>query len=200
MKKKRKFNIAIVGLGNIGLNLYRYLINNKKSIVQKNNVNFEVKYVSAKNIKKKRKFKIPKNKWLKNYIHASKLKDIDLIVELIGGSEGPAKKLVFNAIKNKKHVVTANKSLISKYGNKLAIIAEKNKVNVEFEAAVAGGIPIIRTLKEGLIANKNKKVYGILNGTSNYILSNLDKTNMNFEKVLGNAKELGYAESNPKSD
>ena len=200
MTKKRKFNIAIVGLGNIGLNLYRYLINNKKSIVQKNNVNFEVKYVSAKNIKKKRKFKIPKNKWLKNYIYASKLKDIDLIVELIGGSEGPAKKLVFNAIKNKKHVVTANKSLISKYGNKLAIIAEKNKVNIEFEAAVAGGIPIIRTLKEGLIANKNKKVYGILNGTSNYILSNLDKTNMNFEKVLGNAKELGYAESNPKSD
>ena len=200
MKKKRKFNIAIVGLGNIGLNLYRYLINNKKSIVQKNNVNFEVKYVSAKNIKKKRKFKIPKNKWLKNYIYASKLKDIDLIVELIGGSEGPAKKLVFNAIKNKKHVVTANKSLISKYGNKLAIIAEKNKVNMEFEAAVAGGIPIIRTLKEGLIANKNKKVYGILNGTSNYILSNLDKANMNFEKVLRNAKELGYAESNPKSD
>ena len=200
MIKKRKFNIAIVGLGNIGLNLYRYLINNKKSIVQKNNVNFDVKYVSAKNIKKKRKFKIPKNKWLKNYIYASKLKDIDLIVELIGGSEGPAKKLVFNAIKNKKHVVTANKSLISKYGNKLAIIAEKNKVNIEFEAAVAGGIPIIRTLKEGLIANKNKKIYGILNGTSNYILSNLDKTNMNFEKVLGNAKELGYAESNPKSD
>ena len=200
MKIKRKFNIAIVGLGNIGLNLYRYLINNKKSIVQKNNVNFDVKYVSAKNIKKKRKIKIPKNKWLKNYIYASKLKDIDLIVELIGGSEGPAKKLVFNAIKNKKHVVTANKSLISKYGNKLAIIAEKNKVNVEFEAAVAGGIPIIRTLKEGLIANKNKKVYGILNGTSNYILSNLDKTNMNFEKVLRNAKELGYAESNPKSD
>ena len=113
---------------------------------------------------------------------------------------GASKKLVFNAIKNKKHVVTANKSLISKYGNKLAIIAEKNKVNIEFEAAVAGGIPIIRTLKEGLIANKNKKIYGILNGTSNYILSNLDKTNMNFEKVLGNAKELGYAESNPKSD
>ena len=200
MTKKRKFNIAIVGLGNIGLNLYRHLIQNKKSIVQKNNVDFDVKYVSAKNIKKKRKFKIPKNKWLKSYLHASKLVDIDLIVELIGGAEGPAKKLVFNAIKNKKHVVTANKSLISRYGNKLAMLAEKNKVNIEFEAAVAGGIPIIRTLKEGLIANKNKKIYGILNGTSNYILSNLDKNNMNFEKVLNNAKQLGYAESNPKSD
>tara|TARA_A100001011_G_scaffold395264_2_gene489759 strand:- start:64 stop:1362 length:1299 start_codon:yes stop_codon:yes gene_type:complete len=200
MTKKRKFNIAIVGLGNIGLNLYKHLIKNKKSIVQKNNVDFEVKYVSAKNIKKKRKIKIPKNKWLKSYLHASKLKDIDLIVELIGGAEGPAKKLVFNAIKNKKHVVTANKSLISKHGNQLAILAEKNKVNIEFEAAVAGGIPIIRTLKEGLIANKNKKIYGILNGTSNYILSNLDKNNMNFGKVLNNAKQLGYAESNPKSD
>ena len=200
MTKKRKFNIAIVGLGNIGLNLYKHLIKNKKSIVQKNNVDFEVKYVSAKNIKKKREIKIPKNKWLKSYLHASKLKDIDLIVELIGGAEGPAKKLVFNAIKNKKHVVTANKSLISKHGNQLAILAEKNKVNIEFEAAVAGGIPIIRTLKEGLIANKNKKIYGILNGTSNYILSNLDKNNMNFGKVLNNAKQLGYAESNPKSD
>ena len=79
------------------------------------------------------------------------------MVELIGGSEGPAKKLVFNSIKNKKHVVTANKSLISKYGDQLAVLAEKNKVNIEYEAAVAGGIPIIRTLKEGLIANKTKK-------------------------------------------
>ena len=200
MIKKKTFKIAIVGLGNIGLNLYKHLIKNRNSIIQKNNVNFEIKYVSAKNKNKKRAFKIAKNKWLSNYIQASYFKDIDIVIELIGGSEGAAKKLVFSALKNKKHVVTANKSLISKYGDKLAIIAEKNKVNLEFEAAVAGGIPIIRTLKEGLIANKNKKIYGILNGTSNFILSNMDKNKMSFHNVLNKAKRLGYAESNPKSD
>ena len=200
MIKKKTFNIAIVGLGNIGLNLYKHLIKNKNSIFEKNNVNFEVKYVSAKNKKKNRGLKIPKKKWLTNYIEASYLKDIDLVVELIGGAEGAAKKLVFNSLKNKKHVVTANKSLISKHGDKLAVIAEKNKVNLEFEAAVAGGIPIIRTLKEGLVANTNNKIYGILNGTSNFILSNMDKNKMNFQKVLNKAKMLGYAEKNPKSD
>ena len=200
MIKKKIFNIAIVGLGNIGLNLYKHLIKNKNSIFEKNNVNFKVKYVSAKNKNKNRGLKIPKKKWLTNYIEASYLKDIDLVVELIGGAEGAAKKLVFNSLKNKKHVVTANKSLISKHGDKLAVIAEKNKVNLEFEAAVAGGIPIIRTLKEGLVANTNNKIYGILNGTSNFILSNMDKNKMNFQKVLNKAKTLGYAESNPKSD
>ena len=200
MIKKKTFNIAIVGLGNIGLNLYKHLIKNKNSIFEKNNVNFEIKYVSAKNKNKNRGLKIPKKKWLTNFIEASYLKDIDLVVELIGGAEGAAKKLVFNSLKNKKHVVTANKSLISKHGDKLAVIAEKNKVNLEFEAAVAGGIPIIRTLKEGLVANINTKIYGILNGTSNFILSNMDKNKMNFQKVLNKAKTLGYAESNPKSD
>ena len=200
MIKKKNFNIAIVGLGNIGLSLLKHLNQNKNSIIKKNNVNFNVKYVSAKNKNKKRKISIPKKKWLSHYLKASTLKDIDIVVELIGGSEGPAKKLVFNSIKNKKHVVTANKSLISKHGDKLALLAEKNKVNIEYEAAVAGGIPIIRTLKEGLIANSTRKIYGILNGTSNFILSNMDKMNMNFNDVLNNAKKLGYAESNPKSD
>jgi len=200
MIKKNNFNIAIVGLGNIGLSLLKHLNQNKKSIIEKNNVNFNVKYVSAKNKNKKRKISIPKNKWLNHYLNASTLKDVDIVVELIGGSEGPAKKLVFNSIKNKKHVVTANKSLISKYGDELALLAEKNKVNIEYEAAVAGGIPIIRTLKEGLIANSTRKIYGILNGTSNFILSNMDRMNMNFNDVLNNAKKLGYAESNPKSD
>ena len=200
MTKKKNFNLAIVGLGNIGLNLYKHLIKNKKSIVEKNNVNFDIKYVSAKNKKKKRGISIPKKKWLRNYLDASKLDDIDIVIELIGGADGPAKKLVFNSIRRKKHVVTANKSLISKYGDQLALLAEKNKVNIEFEAAVAGGIPIIRTLKEGLVANKTKKIYGILNGTSNFILSNMDKMNISFDKVLNKAKKLGYAESNPKSD
>ena len=197
---KRKINIAIVGLGNIGLSLYKHLIRNKKSIQNKTNVQFNIKYVSAKNTNKKRKIKVPKNKWLKNYLEASTRKDVDIVIELIGGSEGPAKKLVFNSIKNKKHVVTANKALISKYGNILSKTAEQNNVNLEYEAAVAGGVPIIRVIKEGLITNKIKKIYGILNGTSNYILSNMTKSNKGFKEVLNEAKYLGYAESNPSSD
>ena len=148
----------------------------------------------------KKKIKIKKNQWLKNYLEAPKLKDIDLIIELIGGAEGPAKKLVFDALRNGKHVVTANKALIAKYGDKLAKIAEKNRVNLEFEASVCGGVPIIRSLKEGLIANKISKIYGIFNGTSNYILSSMDTQNKNFDEVLLNAKKLGYAESNPSAD
>ena len=196
----RKLNIAIIGLGNIGSYLFKYLRKNQKILSKKNNCIPNVIYVSAKNKKRKRSFKISKKIWLKNYLEATKIKEIDLIVELIGGAEGPAKKLVFNALKNKKHVVTANKALIAKYGDQLAKIAEKNKVNLEFEASVCGGVPVIRSLKEGLIANKINKVFGIFNGTSNYILSSMGKENKTFKEVLHNAKKLGYAESNPSSD
>ncbi len=196
----KKLNIAIIGLGNIGNYLYKYLNNNKKILSKKNNCIPNIVNVSAKNKNKKRDIKIKKRLWLNNYIEATKNPKIDLIVELIGGAEGPAKKLVFNALKNKKHVVTANKALIAKYGDQLARIAEKNKVNLEFEASVCGGVPIIRSLKEGLIANKINKVFGIFNGTSNYILSSMDKENKSFKEVLQNAKKLGYAESNPTSD
>ena len=196
----KKLNIAIIGLGNIGSYLFKFLNENKKILTEKNNCTPVITYVCAKNRKKNRKIKIKKNQWLSNYLDATKLKDVDLVVELIGGSEGPAKKLVFNALKNKKHVVTANKALIAKYGDQLAKIAEKNKVNLEFEAAVCGGVPIIRSLKEGLIANKISKIYGILNGTSNYILSSMSKKNKNFNEVLSDAKKLGYAESNSSAD
>ena len=196
----KKLNIAIIGLGNIGTYLFKYLKENRKILTKKNNCLPIVKYVSAKNKNKKRNIKIHKNLWLNNYLNATKNKNIDLIIELIGGAEGPAKKLVFEALKNKKHVVTANKALIAKYGDALSEIAEKNSVNLEFEAAVCGGVPIIRSLKEGLIANKISKIYGIFNGTSNYILSSMDKQNKSFKEVLDNAKKLGYAESNPSAD
>jgi len=196
----KTLNIAIIGLGNIGSYLFNYLNKNKKILSKKNNCIPNILFVSAKNKKRKRKIKIKKKLWLKNYLDATKDKNVDLIIELIGGSEGAAKKLVFNALKNKKHVVTANKALIAKYGDKLAEIAEKNKVNLEFEAAVCGGVPIIRSIKEGLIANKINKIFGIFNGTSNYILSSMDKQNRDFNEVLNNAKNLGYAESNPSAD
>ena len=197
---KKKLNIAIIGLGNIGSYLYSYLIRNKDELFKKNNVIPNVLFVSAKNKSKKRGLSIPKSKWLNNYMDATKNKNIDVVVELIGGSEGPAKKLVFNALKNKKHVVTANKALISKYGDSLAKIAESNKVNLEFEAAVCGGVPIIRSIKEGLIANSVNKVQGIFNGTTNFILTSMGEFNISFKEALQKAQSLGFAETNPISD
>ena len=193
-------NIVIVGLGNIGSYFYNYLRKNRKTIFNKTNVTPNILFVSAKSFSKKRNFTLPKKIWLKNYISATKNKNVDVIVELIGGAEGAAKKLVFEALKNKKHVVTANKALVAKYGDQLSKIAERNKVNFEFEAAVCGGIPIIRTIKEGLIANNINKIYGILNGTSNYILSSMDKDKLEYKDALLKAQKLGYAESNPASD
>ena len=156
---KKKINIAIIGLGNIGSYLYSYLIKNKKQLTKKNRCIPNVHLVCAKNKKKKRNISIPKSKWANNYLDIVNDRNVDLIVELIGGAEGVAKKLVFSALKNRKHVVTANKALIAKYGDELSSIAEKNKVNLEFEASVCGGVPIIRSLKEGLIANQAKNFF-----------------------------------------
>ena len=196
----KKMNIVIVGLGNIGSHFYDYIKKNKKNLFNKTNTIPNILYVSARSLNKKRNFKIPKKLWLKNCLDATKLKEVDIIVELIGGAEGVAKKLVFESLINRKHVVTANKALVAKYGNQLATIAERNKVNFEFEAAVCGGIPIIRSIKEGLIANNISKIYGILNGTSNYILSSMDKDKLEYKDALSNAQKFGYAESNPASD
>jgi len=195
-----KINIALAGFGNIGSYFYRILEKNKKNIAKKTGKVPYIKYISAKNLGKKRIIKIPKKKWIKNPLNLACRNDVDIIIELIGGSEGIAKKLVFSALKNKKHVITANKSLIAKYGDELAYLAEKNNVNLEYEASVAGGVPIIRSIKEGLIANKINKIYGILNGTTNYILSSMENKNKTFNEILIKAKSLGFAESNPISD
>tara|TARA_Y100000590_G_C15633510_1_gene982092 strand:+ start:234 stop:1529 length:1296 start_codon:yes stop_codon:yes gene_type:complete len=196
----KKINIAIVGFGNIGSYFYKTLNKNKKNIALITGKMPSIKYISAKNISKKRRIKIPRSKWIKNPMLLVKKSDVDIIIELIGGSKGIAKKIVFAALKNRKHVITANKALIAKFGNQLAYLAEKNKVNLEYEASVAGGVPVIRTIKEGLVANKITKIYGILNGTTNYILSEMEKTGKNFIDVLNNAKKLGFAENKPISD
>ena len=198
--KKKLYNIAIIGLGNIGSYLYNFLNKNKDYISNKNNASFNIAYVSARNRGKKRNIKIKKNQWVNNYKQILKKKNVDIVIELIGGADGAAKQLVFEALKNKKHVVTANKALISKYGDTLSKIAEKNNVNLEYEAAVCGGVPVIRSIKEGLIANKISRIYGIFNGTSNYILSTMDKDKISFDETIKKATELGYAESNPSSD
>ncbi len=194
-------NIAIIGLGQIGNYLYNELIIKKKEIEKKTGIKINIIAISAKNKNKKRTFKINKNIFYSNPFDIFKIKQLDILFECIGLSDGISKKIVETALKRKINVITPNKALIAKHGDYLANLAEKNKVNLEFEAAVAGGIPILRTLKEGLATNHFKKIYGILNGTTNYILTEMENTNETFSKVLKKAQKLGYAEpGNPKLD
>ena len=198
---KKIYNIAVVGLGQVGIYLLNELNHKKKSIEIKTGAKINVVAISAKNIKKKRKFKINKRIFYTNPFDILKKHKVDILFEAIGLSDGVSKKIVEKALKSKVHVITPNKALISKHGNYLAKLAEKNNVNLEFEASVAGGIPILRSIKEGLATNKISKIYGILNGTSNYILSEMENSNQKFNDVLIKAQKLGYAEpGNPKLD
>ena len=198
---KKNINIAIVGLGQIGIYLYNELNLKKNEIEKKTGKKIKIVAISAKNRNKKRRFSILKKIFYKNPLTIFEKEKIDILFECIGFSDGISKKLVEKALNSKVHVITPNKALISKHGDNLAKLAEKNKVNLEFEASVAGGIPILRTIKEGLATNKINKVYGILNGTTNYILSEMESSNQTLDKVLQKAQKLGYAEpGNPKLD
>ena len=198
---KNKINIAIVGLGQIGNHLFNEIKIKKKEIELLTGKKINIAAISAKNQNKKRKFKINKKIFYKNPLKIIDKNKIDILFECIGLSDGISKKVVEKALKNYIHVITPNKALISKHGDYLSNIAERKKVNLEFEASVGGGIPILRTIKEGLSTNRITKVYGILNGTCNYILSEMDRTNDNFKNVLKKAQTLGYAEpGNPKLD
>ena len=198
---KSTVNIAIIGLGQIGNYLLNELKNKQKDIKLLTGKNIKVVAISAKNKNKKRKFRINKKIFYKNPFEIFKTKKIDILFECIGLADGISKKIVEKALKSKIHVITPNKALISKHGNYLGRIAETKNVNLEFEASVGGGIPILRTIKEGLSTNKISKIYGILNGTCNYILSEMDKTGDTFQNVLKRAQILGYAEpGDPKLD
>ena len=197
----KSINIAVVGLGQVGSYLLNELNTKKKDIQTKTGKKINIIAISAKNINKKRQFKINKKIFFKNPLEIFNKANVDILIEAIGQSDGVSKKVVEKALRNKIHVITPNKALISKHGNELAKIAELNNVNLEFEASVAGGIPILRSIKEGLATNKISKVYGILNGTSNYILSEMENSNQSFSDVLRKAQKLGYAEpGNPKLD
>ena len=193
--------IAIIGLGQVGNYLYRELNLKKKNIEIKSGKKIQIVALSAKNINKKRKYKIDKKIFYTDPIKIIKKIKPDILFEVIGQSDGISKKVVETALRNQIHVITPNKALISKHGDYLSKLAEDNNVNLEFEASVAGGIPIIRTIKEGLATNKISKVYGILNGTTNYILTEMRNSKDSFINVLKKAQFLGYAEpGNPKFD
>ena len=198
---KKIYNVAIVGLGQIGSYLYKEISSKKKEIQKKTGKIVNIVAISAKNKNKKRIFKVNKKIFFSNPLKILNDKKIDILFECIGLSDGISKKIVEKAIKKKVHIITPNKALIAKHGEHLSDLAVKNKVNLEFEASVGGGIPILRTIKEGLATNSIHKVYGILNGTCNYILSEMENTGSSFKNALIKAQNLGYAEpGNPKLD
>jgi len=197
----KNINIGIIGLGQIGSRLYKEIFLKKKDIEVKTGKKVNIIAISAKNINKNRNFKFNKKIFYRNPLDIVSNPNINIIFELIGYSDGISKKLVETALKNKKHVITANKALIAKHGDYLSSLAEKNSINLEYEAAVGGGIPILRTIKDGLATNKINKVVGILNGTCNYILCKIESTKDSFSNVLKKAQTLGYAEpGDPKLD
>lgn len=159
-----------------------------------------IKRLAVRDINKDRGFSVPEAQWTQNTLELADADDVDVVVELIGGADGIALDLVRTALVNKKHVVTANKALLAKHGVELAELAENNNCILSYEAAVAGGIPVIKALSEGLAANNIYRINGILNGTCNFILTEMETKGAGYEETLHIAQELGYAEADPTFD
>ncbi|ACL69559.1 homoserine dehydrogenase [Halothermothrix orenii] len=191
--------IGLLGLGTVGSGVVTIMENNKESIRRKVGTSLAIEKVLVKNLDKERDLDIDSRVLTSNIEDIVYNPDIDLVVELIGGEE-PACQYIKEAINRGKSVVTANKLVIAKHGTEILKLAREKGVQVSYEGSVGGGIPIIRPLKESLAANRIHEIYGILNGTTNYILTKMTREGRKFQEVLAEAQKLGYAESDPSSD
>ena len=197
--RNQQVNVGIIGLGTVGTGVARVLLQQRELLETRTQVLFNLKAISELDWEKERDIDLSTVKCTTNADELLNDPDIDVIVETIGGFE-PAFSFVSKALKNRKHVVTANKALIATRGRELFEIAQENDVKILFEASVGGGIPIIQGLREGLIANNIERIYGILNGTSNYILTKMHKENLEFSEALKGPQENGFAEADPTLD
>lgn len=191
--------VGLLGLGTVGSGVFSILRKHSDSLRRKVGTDLIIEKILVKNIEKHRKLDLSRGLLTEKAEDIIDNPEIDLVVELIGGEE-PAFQYIMRSIKNGKAVVTANKLLIAKYEEEILDLASKKGVNISFEGSVAGGIPVIRPLKESLAANKIERIYGILNGTTNYILTKMTSDQRDFKEVLKEAQKLGYAESDPSSD
>jgi homoserine dehydrogenase len=196
----KPLKIAVAGLGTVGAGLLKLLAENGPLLEKRCGRSLVVTAVSARDRNKDRGVPIADLQWFNDPVELAARADADVVVELIGGSDGAAKKTIETAIAAGRHVVTANKALLAIHGTALAKAAEAKGVALSYEAAVAGGIPVIKALREGVAANRITRVYGILNGTCNYILTVMRESGRAFADVLGEAQKLGYAEADPAFD
>ncbi len=194
-----KVRIALLGLGNVGKGVWNILKNNREAIMKRADYDIEIAKILVRNIDKNRGVNVPEELLTTNADEIFNDDSIKIVVEVIGGIE-PAKDYILNAIRKKKHVITANKMLIATNGEEIFKAAHDMGVIVNFEASVAGGIPIINSINESLTANKIEEVIGIINGTTNYILTKMTLEGMDFESALKEAQEKGFAEADPTSD
>ncbi|WP_374598822.1 homoserine dehydrogenase [Sphingosinicella sp.] len=192
--------IALAGLGTVGAGVVKLLDENRDLIARRAGRPIEIVAVSARDRSRDRGVDLGRFEWVDDTSSLAERDNVDVVVELIGGSDGPAVALVREAISRGKGVVTANKAMIAHHGLELAAAAEKAGTPLKYEAAVAGGIPIIKAIREGAAANRIDRVYGILNGTCNYILTEMEEKGAAFADVLGEAQRLGYAEADPTFD
>lgn len=192
--------IAIAGLGTVGAGVLQVVAKNGALIARRGGRPLEVVAVSARDRAKMRGTDLSDIAWFDDAAKMAAEANCDVVVELIGGAEGVARKVCEAALANGRHVVTANKALLAHHGTSLAAQAEAKGLTIAYEAAVAGGIPIIKSIREGLAANRIHRVYGILNGTCNYILTQMRKSGRAFGDVLADAQKLGYAEADPSFD
>ena len=197
---KSPLRIGIAGLGTVGAGVVKLLAEHGRLLSLRGGRPLKLVAVSARSRAKKRDIDVSRVRWEKDPLALATAPDIDVVVELIGGSGGIARRLVQKALASGKHVVTANKALLALHGAEIAAAAEKRDRILAFEAAVAGGIPIIKALREGLVGNKVSRLYGILNGTCNYILTTMRETGRDFDVVLAEAQAAGYAEADPSFD
>ncbi len=194
------FNIAIAGLGTVGTGVIRLLQSNADFIIARTGRRIIVKAVSARDKKKKRDCDMTGCDWFDDPRQLAQLPGVDAVVELIGGAEGIAREVALSALKSGKNFVTANKALLAAHGAELARLAESTKIQLSFEASVAGGIPIIKGIREAMAANRINSVRGILNGTCNYILTRMQAGKLSFNDALQEAQRHGYAEADPAAD
>jgi homoserine dehydrogenase len=192
--------IGVAGLGTVGAGLLRLISDRAQDLTLRAGRSIEIAAISARDRNADRGVDISPYVWRDDPLDLARDADIDVVVELIGGSDGIAKDLSEAAFENGKHVVTANKALVAHHGTALAHGAEAAGVSFSYEAAVAGGIPIIKSLREGLAGNRLNRVYGILNGTCNYILTAMSEQGREFEDILAECQKLGYAEADPSFD
>ena len=195
----RKINIGLIGLGNIGCGVVKILQLRKSLLARKIGIEIVIKKICDKDLTTKRDVSVDKNLLTRDAYEIINDPQIDIVVELMGGIN-PAKEFILAALKKGKHVVTANKALLAEHGNELFREASERGKNIYFEASVGAGIPIIKSIKEGLIANKFNCIFGIVNGTSNYVLMQMSKENCSFANAIQAAKTKGFAEKDPTLD